>query len=168
MRPRFIRSQIEIERIDDCRVSDFEYFIPGDFRFFQHFIQHCFIIRPSYSTVSEDDGIKSNPGQLRFWHCLSDDLITRLDLIFTRLDLTHTWLDFIHTRLDLIGSSTSRLDLTQTRLHLIHTRLDLIWKFSMLEVMRLYASCPGTTFSWMMNDFLLPQRIPRIPSATIL
>ena len=42
-------------------------------------IQHCFIFRPSDSTVSEDVG--SNPGLLRLRHWRSDALNTRLDLI---------------------------------------------------------------------------------------
>jgi hypothetical protein len=75
-------------------------------------IQHCFICRPSDSTVSEDAGIELL--RLRHWH--SDAPTTRLDLILTRLDHIHTRLDLIHTRLDLI----------HTRLDLIHTRLDLI------------------------------------------
>jgi hypothetical protein len=34
-------------------------FLKGNiFRFFHYFIQHCFICRPSDSTVSEDAGIK--------------------------------------------------------------------------------------------------------------
>ncbi len=41
-----------------------------------YFIQHCFIFRPSDSTVLED--------------------ARRLDLIHTLLDLIHTWLDLIH------------------------------------------------------------------------
>jgi hypothetical protein len=68
------------------------------FTFFMYDIQHCFICRPSDSTVSEDLG--SNPGQLRLRHWLhiywlSDALTTRLDLIHTRLDLIHTRLDLI-------------------------------------------------------------------------
>jgi hypothetical protein len=42
-------------------------------------IQHCFICRPSDSTVSED--ARSNPGLLRSRHWQSDALTTRPDLI---------------------------------------------------------------------------------------
>ncbi len=42
--------------------------------FCMNFIQHCFICRPSDSTVS-------NPGLLRLWLWQSDALTTRLDLI---------------------------------------------------------------------------------------
>jgi hypothetical protein len=40
--------------------------------------------------------LRSNPGQLRLRHWLSDDLTTRLHLKHTRLDLIHTRLDLIH------------------------------------------------------------------------
>ncbi len=48
-----------------------------------HFIQHCFIWRPSDSTVSKD------PGQLRLRHWLLDALTIRidqhlLDIIFSK------------------------------------------------------------------------------------
>ncbi len=45
-------------------------------------IQHCFICRPSDSTVSEDAGIEPL-GQI--------SSTVRLDLIRTRLDLIHSW-----------------------------------------------------------------------------
>ncbi len=74
----------------------------GDFKEFLFFyvgnvIQHCFIYRPSDSTLSEDAGIDSG-----LWHWQPDALTLRLDLIHTRLNLIHTRLDCIHTRLDLI------------------------------------------------------------------
>ncbi len=53
-------------------------------------IQHCFICRPSDSTVSEDAG--SNPRLLQLWHWQSDALTARLDLIHTKLDLIHQML----------------------------------------------------------------------------
>jgi hypothetical protein len=46
---------------------------------FMYDIQHCFIYRPSDSTVSEDAAVP-NPGQMRLRHWLSDALTTRLDL----------------------------------------------------------------------------------------
>jgi hypothetical protein len=66
-------------------------------------IQHCFICRPSDSTVSEDAGIEPR---------------TVATSALTVRRSSHTWLDLIHTRLDLIHTS----------LDLIHTRLDLIHK----------------------------------------
>ena len=100
-------------------------------------IQHCFICRPSESTVSEDTGIEPRtvaPSALaarRFSnHYARSHPQTRLDRIHTRLDLIHTRLDLIHTRLYLIHTNLdlihTRLDLIHTRLDLIHTRLDLI------------------------------------------
>ncbi len=70
------------------------------FFLFMYDIQHCFIRRPSDSTVSEDAGIE--PGQLRLRHWLSDALTNWLDLIHTWIDLIHIWLGLIHTWLDLI------------------------------------------------------------------
>jgi hypothetical protein len=119
------------------------YFLWGDFwDFFMYDIQHCFICRPSVSTVSEDAGIeprtvattaltvrrsnqsaRSHPQSTIFIHSRLDLIHSRLDLIHTRLDLIHNRLDLIHNRLDLIHS---RLDLIHSRLDLIHTRLDLI------------------------------------------
>jgi hypothetical protein len=52
-----------------------------------YFIQHCFICRPSDSTVSVEAG--SNPGQSQLRHWLSDALATRLHLIHTRLHIVH-------------------------------------------------------------------------------
>ncbi len=100
-----------------------------------YFIQHCFIFRPSGSTLSKDAVL--NLVLLRIWHWQSDALITRL--IHTRLDFIHHRLDLIHIRLDLIHNSTrshphsiiyciihTRLGLSHTWLDLIHTRLGLI------------------------------------------
>jgi hypothetical protein len=90
-------------------------------------IQHCFIRRPSESSVSEDAGI---PGQLRLRHWLSDALVTRLHLIQIRLHLIHTRPLLINTRLHLIHTRRhlihTRLHLILTRLHLIHTRLHFV------------------------------------------
>jgi hypothetical protein len=48
--------------------------------FFMYDIQHCFICRPSDSTVSEDAEIEPRTvATIRHW--LSDALITRLDLV---------------------------------------------------------------------------------------
>ncbi len=47
--------------------------------FSMYCIQHCFICRPSDSTVSEDAGIE--PGLLWLGHWQSDVLTTRLDLV---------------------------------------------------------------------------------------
>jgi hypothetical protein len=43
-------------------------------------IQHCFICRPSDSTVSEDAGIEPSTRYWRLPHWQSDALTTRLDL----------------------------------------------------------------------------------------
>jgi len=61
-------------------------------------IRHCFTLRPSDFTVSED----FNPGLLHLIHGQSDTLTTRLDLIHTRPYLIHKRLDLIHIRVDLI------------------------------------------------------------------
>ncbi len=90
-----------------------------------YYIQHCFICRPSDSTVPTDAGIEPRTvatGQ-------SDALTTRLDIIRSRLDLIRTRLDLIRSRLDLIRS---RLDLIRIRLDLIRTRLDLIRKLDLI------------------------------------
>ncbi len=82
------------------------YLLKGRF-FCKYVIQHCFICRPSNSTVSEEAGIKPRIVAAltltakRSNHWL-DPIHSRLDLIHTRLDRIHTWLDLIHTRLDLI------------------------------------------------------------------
>jgi hypothetical protein len=84
-------------------------------------IQHCFICRPSDSTVSEDAGIeprtvattaftvrrsnhsaRSHPQSARSHPQWLDLIHSRLYLIHTRLYLIHTRLDLIHSRLDLI------------------------------------------------------------------
>jgi hypothetical protein len=91
-------------------------------------IQHCFISRPSNSTVSMDAGIE--PSSVATLHWQSGALTTRLDLIHTRLDLIHTRLDLIHSRLDLIHTwldlILTRIDLIASRLGLIYTRLAVI------------------------------------------
>ncbi len=66
----------------------------GDFFYFvQYFIQHCFICRPSDSTVSEDAGIDprtSAPAVRRSNLLDRSHPHTRLDLIYNiRLDLIH-------------------------------------------------------------------------------
>ncbi len=58
---------------------DIYFFSGGFFRIFKYFIQHCFICRPSYSTVPEDAGIE--PRTVATWHWLSYALTSRLDLI---------------------------------------------------------------------------------------
>ncbi len=84
-----------------CHLGATECFFQGDF--FMYGIQHCFICRPSDSTVSEDAGIeprtvatealavrrsnysaRSHPTDWGRSHPQ-----TRLDLIHTRLDLIH-------------------------------------------------------------------------------
>jgi hypothetical protein len=84
----------------------------------------------------------SNPGLLRLWHCQSDALTTRLDLIHTRLDLIHTWLDLIHIPLDLIHS---RLNLIHTRLDLTHSRLELSRCWSLVFNYGLCRPCTDAT-----------------------
>ena len=86
-------------------------------------IQHCFICRPSESSVSEDAWIEPRTVATT---ALAVALTTRIDLIQTRLDRIHTRLDLIYTRLDLIHT---RLDLIHTRIVLIHSRLDFIQFF---------------------------------------
>jgi hypothetical protein len=76
-------------------------------------IQHCFMCRPSDSTVSDDAGIEPRSVATlgltarRSYHSARSNTQTRLDLILTRLDLILTRLDLILIRLDLI---LSRLD----------------------------------------------------------
>ncbi len=50
----------------------------GDFFFFSYYIQHCFICRPSDSTVPTDAGIEPRAVATG---ALADALTTRLDLI---------------------------------------------------------------------------------------
>jgi hypothetical protein len=58
-------------------------------------IQHCFICRPSDSTVSEDAGSGIEPGLLQLWHWHPDALTTWLDLVHrnfrTRFYLITLW-----------------------------------------------------------------------------
>jgi hypothetical protein len=122
-------------------LADHFYLSKGGFFYFFIFHVHCFICRPSDSTVSENalalTARRSNHSARSHTHSAVDlinsriDLIhTRLDLIHTRPDLIHTWLDLTHLRLNLIQIRLDlihiRLDLIHTRLDLIHTRLDLI------------------------------------------
>jgi hypothetical protein len=54
--------------------------VPNSFEFLWYFIQHCFICRPSDSTVWRMLGL--NPGLVRLRHWQSDGLsLSRLDLI---------------------------------------------------------------------------------------
>jgi hypothetical protein len=129
-------------------------FLTGFFWIFScmYFIQHCFICRPSDSTVSEDAGIEprtvatsalavrrsSHSATLHLIHtrlthphsATSHPYSSRLYLIHTRLHLIHTRLHLIHTRLHLIHTRLhfihTRRHLIHTRLHLIHTRLHLV------------------------------------------
>jgi hypothetical protein len=55
------------------------YFLGGFYIFFRIIFQHCFICRPSDSTVPTDAGIEPRTQV----HCQSDALTTRLDLIRT-------------------------------------------------------------------------------------
>jgi hypothetical protein len=90
-------------------------------------IQHCFICRPSDSTVSEDARIeprtvatselavrrsnhsaRSHPQRLDRILNRLDLILNRLDHILNRLDLILNWIDHILNRLDLI---LNRLDL---------------------------------------------------------
>ncbi len=81
----------------------------------QYFIQHCFICRPSDSTVPEDTGIE--PRTVR-----TSALIVRRSNHSARC---HPHSARSHPRS--AGSHPpSRLDLIHARLDLIHTRLDLI------------------------------------------
>ncbi len=73
----------------------FNIFFGRFFFFLSYYIQHCFICRPSVSTVPTD------PGPLQLVHWQSDALTTRLDLIRTRPDLIRTRLDLI--RVDKYG-----------------------------------------------------------------
>jgi hypothetical protein len=49
--------------------------------FFMYFIQHCFICRPSDTTLSEDAGIERTQDCCELRHRQSDAITTRLDLI---------------------------------------------------------------------------------------
>jgi hypothetical protein len=91
-------------------------------------IQHCFICRPSDSTVSEDAWIEprtvaTSALAVRRSNHSARSHHKRLDLILNRLDLILNRLDLILNRLDLI---LNRLDLILNRLDLILNRLDLI------------------------------------------
>jgi hypothetical protein len=70
-----------------------------DFFFFMYDIRHCFICRPSDSTVSEGAGIESRTVATTR-HGMSDALTTRLDLIHNSA-ISHP----LHTQLDLIHLS---------------------------------------------------------------
>ncbi len=61
-----------------------------DFFSFMYDIKHCFICRPSDSTVSEDAGIEPRAVGITAL------TVRRLDLIHTRLDLIHILLDLMH------------------------------------------------------------------------
>jgi hypothetical protein len=75
----------------------------GDF--FSYCIQHCFICRPSDSTVSTDAGIEL----LQLVHWQSEALTTRLDLIRTRLDLN--WMSAKYSRKTRFLNSTKSSNL---------------------------------------------------------
>jgi hypothetical protein len=69
---------------EDLKKTTYGMFLIGFFfyfTFFMYVIQHCFICRPSDSTVLEEDGIEPSSVLLRLWHCHPDALLTRLDLI---------------------------------------------------------------------------------------
>ncbi len=89
LKGEFLRrfSTVEQNRIEYVHLSS-NYYISHFFLFFKYFsggsffsycIQHCFICRPSNSTVPTDAGI--GPGPLQLVHWQSDALTTRLDLI---------------------------------------------------------------------------------------
>ncbi len=102
-----------------CERSLRKHFFNGGFfwDFFRYDIQHCFICRPSESTVSENAGIesrtvattalavgrsnhsaRSHPQSARSHpHSTIDLILPRLDLILTRLDLILARLDLILT-----------------------------------------------------------------------
>jgi hypothetical protein len=76
-------------------------FLGGIF-IFLYYIQHCFICRPSDSTVPTDAGIEPRTVATGALAVRRTKLTTRLDLIRARLDLSRTKLDLFRTRLDLI------------------------------------------------------------------
>jgi hypothetical protein len=80
-----VRAPAVVQAIDLGEIEDFFIFFWGGgyFLFLSHYIQHCFICRPSDSTVPTDAGIEPRTAV----HWQSDALTTRLDLIRTRLDL---------------------------------------------------------------------------------
>ena len=90
-------------------------FLTGFFCIFScmYFIQHCFICRPSDSTVSEDAGIEprtvatSALAVRRSSHSATSHPHSATSHLPFRLHLIHTRLHLIHFRLHLIHSATS-------------------------------------------------------------
>ncbi len=136
--------------------------------FYTYFIQHCFICRPSDSTVSEDAVIEPcrTVATLAMANSQSDAVTIRLDLIHTRLDLVligyrshlqsatdliHTWLisstigqisstlGYISSSLGLISSTLGQISYT-SNVDLIHNRLDLI--HIRLDLIHTYKASP--------------------------
>jgi hypothetical protein len=69
-------------RLYSSRFNGFlKIFFWGDFLFFSYYIQHCFICRPSDSTVPTDAGIEPRTVATGALAVRSDALTTRLDLI---------------------------------------------------------------------------------------
>ncbi len=144
-------------------------FLKRQFFDFLSFCQHCFIRRPSDSTVSEDAGIDPRTGAT---------LASTIGQISstTRLDPIHSMLDLIHTRLDLINNSArshpqyarshpnsvrshSPLARSHPRLYLIHTGLDLI--HSGLDLIHIRLELIHSRLDLIHN-------LPRAPSAVLL
>jgi hypothetical protein len=77
-----------------CHTRPFKF----SFSFFLYFIQHCFICRPSDSTVSEEAGIETRTVATTAL-VLSIALTTRLNLIHTRPTKSHPQLGYISSTL---------------------------------------------------------------------
>ena len=90
----------------------------GFFYFFTYDIQHCFICRPSASTVSEPGRmLGSNPGQFPLQHWLSDALDTRhisstLGYISSTLGYLSSTLGYISSTLSYISSTLGYISST--------------------------------------------------------
>ncbi len=111
-----------------CNISvlNNQHIFQGDiFRFLRfflclYFIQHCFICRPTDSTVSEGAGIEprkvvtSALAVRRSSHSATSHPYSRLHLIHTRLHLIHTEFDYNYSICTLFGAKCFRCEVQIT------------------------------------------------------